>query len=147
MNDLTEEQEKILSIRRQQLAEIKEIFRDKSELTRGQLEAKYEAFAEKYPKTWVGIIDGTLLLGHLERNIEAYEIMFRRSKGRTYKERKFNTDTQFGEKLAEEYLYPTMGKPSEEQMKRALRIARENNDQGTRVFDKSKCKKLDFEPL
>lgn len=143
--ELSEEQERILEIKRRQLEEIRTIFGDKQILTRGQLEAKYEAFSEKYPKTWVSIMDGTLMLGHLERNVEAYETMFRKSRGRTYKERKFNTDSQFGEKLAEEFLYPTFGKPSDSDMNRARNLAKKTDDGKVRVFDKSQMKKLDFD--
>lgn len=147
--ELTEEQQKILDIRYKQLEEIRGVMADKKVLTRGQLEAKYENFSEKYPKTWVSIIDDTIKLGHLERNIEAYEQMFRKSRGKTYQERKFNADLKFGEKLAEEYLYPTTGRPDRDSYNKALtetrRKIQNSNLPTTSVPDKSKALRLEFD--
>lgn len=142
-NMLTEEQQKILDARYRQLDEIRQIFADIKTMTRVNLEKKYEVFSEKYPKTWISILDNDLKLGHLERNIEAYETMFRKSKGRTYKERKFQADVQFGEKLANEYLYPTTGKPTKESRNHALKNAKRQLNSETQI--KTKLKKLEFD--
>lgn len=143
--ELDDTQEKILSVRRRQLDEIRQVVEDQKTMTRGQLEAKYEAFAEKYPKTWVSLMDGNLHIGHLERNIEAYETMFRRSNGRTYKEKKFQADMQFGEKLAQEYLYPTTGRPDQKMLDKAQIKARKQLDEIQVVKDKSQLTRLDFD--
>ena len=145
MSELTEQEEAVLSYRRKQLDEIRCIFDDKKTLTDGELREKYDDFIKKYPNTWKSIINNDITLGSLERNIDVYEHMFRKSKARGYKEKKFSTDVKFGEKLAEEYLYPTTGKPNTKTMDKALKKARNNLDNQTEVVDKSKLKPLDFD--
>jgi hypothetical protein len=143
MKELTEEQQKIIDIRYQQFEEIKKVMEDKKILTRGKLEEKYEAFSEKFPKTWISIIDETIMIGHLLRNIEAYEQMFRKSGGKSYKDRKFDADVEFGEKLAEEYLYPTTGRPDPMDYAKALSETKEKIN--TMETEPSKKLKLDFD--
>ena len=143
--ELTEQEKKVLENRYKQLDEIREVFADKKLLTRGEMEGKYTKFAEKYPHTWLGIMDDKITLGHLERNVEVYEHMYRKSKGRGYKERKFQTDMKFGEKLAEEYLYPTTGRPDTKNKNRALENARRQLNETLEIKEKSQLKKVDFD--
>lgn len=145
-NDLTEQQKNVINNRYKQLGEIEQVINDKKILTRGELEAKYETFAEKYPKTWVSIIDDKIMIGHLRQQIDSYVTMFKKSNGRTYKERKFNADLQFGNKLAEEYLYPTYGKPSKEALEKALVETKAKIEkQESENYKNNKTMKLDFD--
>lgn len=137
--------EEFLVIRRRQLQEIKQIEEDKKSLTRGQMETKYTWFADKYPKTWVNIMDNTFLISHFERNLEVYEKLYTRSVGDHF-EKRFNADIGMGEILAEKYLYPTFGKPSKESMQVVHDIAKKKALSGEEEveFDKSKMTKIDL---
>lgn len=112
-----------LQKRREQLRIIKDITNDQKELTRDQLERKYEDFAQKYPKTWINIMDGSFSIYQLERNVEIYEKYYKKSSG-THENRRFEADVGFGEHLAQQYLYPKTEQPSKEQKNKALALAR-----------------------
>lgn len=135
--------ERIVEVRKKQLEEIREVYNDNKLLTRAQMETKYGEFAEKYPKTWVNILDNKFQLSHLERQVEVYEHMFKKSKGRTYEQKKYETEKQFGEKLAEQYLYPTFGKPDNEAMKAAEESVKKN----MKGESKGNIKKVDLVPI
>lgn len=115
--------ELFLQKRREQLNTIKSIIKDQKELTRDQLERKYQTFTEKYPKTWINIMDSTFNINQLERNVLLYEKYYKNSKGK-HEEKRFNADVGFGEHLAQKYLYPTTGTPSNEQKDKSLAAAR-----------------------
>ena len=126
--------------------EIQEVINDKAILTRGQLEAKYENFAAKYPKTWVSIIDDTIKIGYLRQSVESYETMFNNAKGRTYQEKKLNADIALGEEVASKYLYPITGRPDDKSLRDALyEVKTKVKKQEEHVFDKSKALKVDFD--
>lgn len=133
--------EKFIKARREQLEEIRAVYEDKKILTRGQMEGKYKDFSEKYPKTWVNLMDGNFSIIHLERNLEIYENMYNKAKGNHYQKR-FCADIDFGEQLAEKYLYPTMGKPDQEERKKAINEAKKQMEKAGQKLDKSTIEKL-----
>lgn len=112
-----------LQKRREQLRIIKDITNDQKELTRDHLERKYNEFAQKYPKTWINIMDGSFSVYQLERNVQIYEKYYKKSTG-THENRRFEADVGFGEHLAQQYLYPNTEQPSKEQKNKALALAR-----------------------
>lgn len=115
--------ELFLEKRREQLNTIKQIMKDQKEITRDQLERKYQEFSEKYPKTWISIMDGAFNINQLETNVKLYERFYKKSSG-PHQNRRFEADVGFGEHLAKKYLYPTTGTPTQEQKNRSLAIAR-----------------------
>lgn len=125
---LDEQQERYLEIRKNQLEEIKNVYNDLENMSETELYTKHAAFREKFPKTWKNLLDRNIQLGHLERNIEVYEEMFRRQKHRSYSDKKFGADLEFGEKLAEEYLYPTTGRPSASGRSNALKKVKKSHE-------------------
>ena len=133
--------DKFIQTRRDQLEEIRAVYDDKKILSRGQMETKYVAFSEKYPKTWVNLMDGTFSMLHLERNLEIYENMYNKAKGNHYQKR-FCADIDFGENLAEKYLYPTMGKPDPEEKKKAIKQAKKQMNKMGIELDKSSMDKM-----
>ena len=112
-----------LQKRREQLRVIKDIVNDQKTLTRDQLERKYEEFAQKYPKTWLNIMDGSFSVYQLERNVELYEQYYNRSTG-SHENKRFEADVGLGEHLARKYLYPKTENPSQQQKNKALALAR-----------------------
>jgi len=109
--------------RREQLNTIKSIINDQKVLNNNQLLRKYHTFSEKYPKTWINILDSTFNINQLERNVLLYERYYKNSKG-THENKRFQADVGFGEHLAKKYLYPTTGNPSNEQKNKSLALAR-----------------------
>jgi len=135
--------DKFLEIQKKQLEEIKQVDNDKNKLTRGELEKKYEAFAEKYPKTWINILDDNFVVSHLERKIEVYEKFYKRhSHLNNHEDIKLQADMDFGETLAEEFLYPVTGKPSNLDRSRAETIIRKKIEKSGEEIDKSKMEKI-----
>ncbi len=117
-----------MQIRMKQLETIEKISQDQLSLTQVQLEDKYKEFSEKNPKTWQAIMDKSFPVQHLRRKIELYNKFYQRTSGE-HQEKKFKADVQFGEHLAEEYLYPHTGKPSTKAMNEALAKAKKKLEQ------------------
>lgn len=115
--------ELFLQKRREQLRAIKDISNDQKVLTRDQLEGKYKIFAEKYPKTWINLMDKTFNVYQLERNVELYENFYRKSKGK-HENKRFQADVGIGEHWARKFLYDKTGNPTSRQKNEALALAR-----------------------
>lgn len=117
-----------MQIRMKQLKTIEKISEEQSVLTQVELEDKYKEFADTNPKTWQAIMDRSFPIQHLRRKIELYSKFYERTKGE-HQEKKFKADVKFGEHLAEEYLYPHTGKPSQQAMNEALAKAKKKLEQ------------------
>ena len=113
---------KFLEIMNEQLNDIKLIDKDRKNMSRYKLETKWDSFAKKYPKTWLNIVDGNFIISHFERKLDLYISHYNRQTGNHY-DKKFKADSNLGEDLAQEYLYPTTGIPSDEDKHIALALA------------------------
>jgi len=139
--DLTKEEQAILDFRRKQLEMIRVIKEDiAAGMPKTELEDKHAAFAEKYPTTWKNI--DTVNLVHMARSIDNYESIYRRSKGRTYKDRKFAADTEFGQAVAEELLYPTTGRPDQASLDKAMATVKDHHKNPEKYAKKHKAQDL-----
>lgn len=143
---LDEQQEKFLSIQKEQLEIIKCIDKDRKTMYIGDLEKKYKDFMEKYPKTWLNLLDNKFVVSHLERKIELYEKMYRKSGG-SHEKKKFNADVFMGERIADEYLYPSTGKPSTKDHSKAYNLAKEKTLNPDNNISITPSKKLDIEEV
>lgn len=121
-----------------------EIAEDQKRLTRDQLEVKYKDFAEANPKTWLHLMDRNIDLQQLMYYHRSYKINYSKAKG-NHRQRKFAADIKLGEKIADKYIYPKIGKPEPEQMAKAYAMAKiksENPD--TKPAKKEDMKKIDL---
>lgn len=79
------------------------------ELTRDQLEKKYNDFVTKCPKIWLAIIDNKLTLAKLH-NLQQYHNVYARAYTThpgTHEKKRLKADVNIGEIIADEFLYPS----------------------------------------
>lgn len=139
--DITPQEQIVLDVRRKQLEMIRVIKADiAAGMPKNELEDKHAAFAEKYPTTWKNM--ETVNLVHMARSIDNYENIYRKSKGRSYEDRKFAADTKFGQEVAEELLYPTTGRPDQASIDKAMAQVKDRRDNPEKYSKSQKAEVL-----
>ena len=88
---------------------------DKKTLSVYQLENKHEEFIKKYPKIWISFIDKIFNIQQFKELVDIRDKVFEKNKNLDYKDKRFYSDIEVGEKLAREFLYPSTGEPSKKQ--------------------------------
>ena len=98
------------------------INKDRINLQESELNEKYSEFKQKYPKIWEGIFAGVFSIEKFDKLVKAYTSTYTSTNGE-HKQKKFESDKNVGELLAQEYLYPVFGIPQTESRKKATDIA------------------------
>ena len=105
---------------------------DKKTLNQYQLESKHEEFAKKYPKVWLGIMDGIFNIQQFKELINIRNKSYKKARG-DHEDKRFTSDVEVGETLARKFLYNKTGEPTKQQ----------KNDAYSKVLAKSKIGKND----
>jgi hypothetical protein len=114
---------KFIYYREKLISTMQDIQEDSKTLSRNELEEKYKTFSEKHPKTWINLMDNKVNMEQLRNYSNNYNNYYINSTGE-HKDKRFNADVQMGQDMANEYLYPKTGKPSEKQLKVAYELAK-----------------------
>jgi hypothetical protein len=98
------------------LVTVKQLLKDSETMTEEQLYDKYELFRRKFFRTFITCIkskkeDHNNIYSEISKMLTIREQMISKQKS------SFEANSQISESLAERYLYPHTGKPSEEKMK------------------------------
>ena len=86
----------------------------------------YSEFKEKYPKTWVHIMEGNFSTTEFKKMNNIYQNVYNMKEGEHF-DRKNIANVAVGNHLAEKFLYPTTGKPSMEDMEKGYAHVLEQN--------------------
>jgi hypothetical protein len=120
------------------LKTIEDITNDYSKLSRNELENKYETFSRECPKTWLHIMDKHININNLNQlkgQHETYIRLYERFGG-THAQRKKRTEFKLGQDLAEEYIYPTFGRPTQSQLDQATALIDKRDSEHPRIKQK-----------
>ena len=109
---------------------IKEVKSIQKEMKNGksveELSVQFMEFKEKYPKTWMHIIEGNFSTIEFNKMNEVYQTVYNLKEGE-HLDRKNIANVAIGNHLAEKFLYPITGKPSMEDMQKGYTQVLEKN--------------------